>query len=175
MLLFDDNSISKKKHKILNVGNNSMDEIPEIIPEPKDILNYEDNTKNVKDHQIISLNAYKQNGVILGDGKYEESFILNPTPLSDLLPPYTDEDKGKEHKVIGIPSVNSGYVIGKDGVTISGIIKGTPQIDEIYSGVISETSYDNKENDYNRSLSQVYIDRTDNLDDHDINLDNVIF
>ena len=171
MLLFDDNSISKKKHKIFNVGNNSIEE---IIPEPKEELNYADNTKNTKDHQIISLNAYHQNGVIVGD-KYEESFIINPTPLSDELPPYTDEDKGKEHKVIGVPIISSGYVIGKEGLTISGIIKGTPQNDEVYSGVISEASYDDKENDYNRSLSQVYIDRTDNLDDHDINLDNVIF
>jgi hypothetical protein len=162
MLLYDDASITKKRHQILNVGNNSIEEI--LPPIPKEELNYEDDEKNIKGHQIVSVNNYKEIGVI------------KDTPLSDKLPPYIDVDTGKEHKVIATPIINSGYIIGKDGLTISGIIEGTPQIENVYNGVDSEVSYESRENDNNsRSLSQVYIDRTDNLDDHDINLDNVIF
>ncbi len=177
-ILFDDTSIEKGKHKIqgCNPGKN------EEPPKPEEPLYYDDSSKIVNKHKINSLNTYTINGLVLGDEPYIETGEIQPVQIIEAPKEslYEDNDNNiKSHKVIA-PKKKSEQL--NDEVVIEGIIEGINTPDEFYTGLINGYKNDfqipslqKNESEHDRSLSQVYIDRTDNLDEHDINLDNIIF
>ena len=177
-ILFDDTSIEKGKHKIQGCNPGKYEE----PPKPEEPLYYDDSSKIVNKHKINSLNTYTINGLILGDEPYIETGEIQPIQIIDAPKEslYEDNDNNiKSHKVIA-PKKKSEKL--NDEVVIEGIIEGINTPDEFYTGLINGYKNDfqipslqKNESEHDRSLSQVYIDRTDNLDEHDINLDNIIF
>ena len=177
-ILFDDTSIEKGKHKIQGCNPGKYEE----PPKPEEPLYYDDSSKIVNKHKINSLNTYTINGLVLGDEPYIETGEIQPIQIIDAPKEslYEDNDNNiKSHKVIA-PKKKSENL--NDEVVIEGIIEGINTPDEFYTGLINGYKNDfqipslqKNESEHDRSLSQVYIDRTDNLDEHDINLDNIIF